>query len=305
MKTIKVLWFALFLGAIFSCNNLFAADEDLDASITFKVVYEKQDSIKYTELIASLGKRPKEVSPAIWIAQQLMGAPYVPNTLEIKDPEALVINLREFDCFTFVDVITAINHCLCAGHSTFKNFCNSLFNQRYFLRKQALTYTHRTHYITQWVINNKFNGHIHEYRVEDNIKKLTPLFSATQTIDLHYMTSHPEEYKMLKKHPNFIKELKDIENYHRGIKVKYIPKKLLNKSQEELKVLGEGDVIAIVTNKDGLDVSHVGFVTWKEGKPYLVHASSRQKKVCIEKQPLYKYLKRDKSNLGIRVMTVM
>ena len=62
-----------------------------------------------------------------------------------------------------------------------------------------------------------------------------------------------------------------------------------------------GDIISIITNKDGLDTSHVGIVFWDQGKLHLMHASSLQKKVVMDEKTFYDYSQAQKSHLGIRV----
>ena len=64
----------------------------------------------------------------------------------------------------------------------------------------------------------------------------------------------------------------------------------------------DGDIIAIVTKKKGLDYSHLGFAVWGEdGKLRLLNASSVHKKVVEEPMTLYQYLKRNPTSVGIRV----
>ena len=46
-------------------------------------------------------------------------------------------------------------------------------------------------------------------------------------------------------------------------------------SQKDLSAIHDGDLIAIVTTKKGIDYSHLGFAVWgKDGKLHLLNASS-------------------------------
>ena len=78
----------------------------------------------------------------------------------------------------------------------------------------------------------------------------------------------------------------------------YIPKKNLREYENKLK---DGDIVAITTHIDGLDVMHVGFVVWINNRVRLLHASSREEKVIISEETLEDYLQSNKSATGIMV----
>ena len=60
----------------------------------------------------------------------------------------------------------------------------------------------------------------------------------------------------------------------------------------------------LVTNIKGLDVTHMGIAVWVGNKLHMLHASYNKKKVIIDDQTLYDYLKTRKSAPGIRVVRV-
>lgn len=60
-----------------------------------------------------------------------------------------------------------------------------------------------------------------------------------------------------------------------------------------------GDIILITTHIKGLDTSHLGFAWKKEGKTYLLHASSKGKQVMISSLPLQEYMEGIDSQSGI------
>ncbi|MEZ4902174.1 MAG: DUF1460 domain-containing protein [Spirosomataceae bacterium] len=68
--------------------------------------------------------------------------------------------------------------------------------------------------------------------------------------------------------------------------------------------LQEGDIIGITSGIAGLDFNHEGFVTKKQGRAYLLHASSELKKVVIATEPLADYLQRIKKHSGIVVLRI-
>ena len=78
------------------------------------------------------------------------------------------------------------------------------------------------------------------------------------------------------------------------------------KNPESLQAyIKDGDIIAIVTNKKGLDISHIGFAAWHKGNLHLLNASSIHKKVVEEPMSLYKYMMRHPSQTGIRIIRVL
>lgn len=69
--------------------------------------------------------------------------------------------------------------------------------------------------------------------------------------------------------------------------------------------IADGDIIALVTTIDGLDISHVGFAFWKDGKLHLLHASSAEGKVIMDTTTLYDYQKNKRTQIGIRVLRIL
>ena len=76
----------------------------------------------------------------------------------------------------------------------------------------------------------------------------------------------------------------------------YIPKDKINEACNKIK---NGDIILITTHIKGLDTSHLGFAWKKEGKTYLLHASSKGKQVMISSLPLQEYMEGIDSQSGI------
>ena len=89
----------------------------------------------------------------------------------------------------------------------------------------------------------------------------------------------------------------------RNINVPYIPKELLNDNRESMDI-EDGDIVALVTNIDGLDVSHIGFAFWQDGKLHLLHASSGEGKVIRDHTTLFSYQMGKSRQTGIRVIRI-
>ena len=95
-----------------------------------------------------------------------------------------------------------------------------------------------------------------------------------------------------------------MEQQYSGKTVAYIPKADLKQTDQLREVIHDGDILALVSNVNGLDVAHVGFAIWQKGELHLLHASSRHKKVVVEPQTLYEYMRQQPSQLGVRVIRI-
>ena len=80
------------------------------------------------------------------------------------------------------------------------------------------------------------------------------------------------------------------------MKLCYIPKEQLKNYEMNFQ---NGDIIAITTHIQGLDVAHTGFAIVQNGRLYLLHASSEDKKVIVSNETLQDYLARRKNHSGV------
>ena len=254
---------------------------------------EKDDTLTITNMLikaynTNLNSPNERIS---YIAQQLIGLPYVAHTLE-SDSELLTVNIDELDCTTFVETVIAMAYTIGEGRTSWYDYIHNLERIRY--RDGKLNgYTSRLHYISDWIVNNSHRGNFSE--VTDEF----PNYSyKTKTLD--FMTSHRKSYKSLSDDKEFDK-LKNIEIGYHNHRFPYIKTSTLQKRSVRNK-LKEGDIIALTTTIDGLDVSHMGLITIVDGEPHLMHASMKAMKVIIDPLPLHKYLSNSKSLSGIRVI---
>ena len=230
----------------------------------------------------------------LYFGKKFIGVPYVAHTLEDGNSEHLIVNLRELDCTTFVEIVLALALCDIENKRTFSDFCNNLRKVRYF-GGRIDDYSSRLHYFTWWAEDNIQKGIIREISADD-----FP-FTAVQKVSINYMSAHPELYKHLKGKPDMIQKIKQKELRTSGKTYRYIPKSLLNESADRIGIVHTGDIVAIITSKSGLDTSHIGIAVWQDGKLHLLNASSIYKKVVLDKSTFYQYSQRQKSQLGIRV----
>ena len=79
-----------------------------------------------------------------------------------------------------------------------------------------------------------------------------------------------------------------------------MPTNAVTNSKLVRKAVHDGDIIAIVTKKAGLEISHVGIAVWHNDGLHMLNASSLNHKV-IEDDLLQAYLRKQTSALGIRI----
>lgn len=260
----------------------------------------QQDSV-LVERLLERGKREATQPLHLWYARQFLGTPYVGQTLEVNPQEQLVVNLRQLDCTTFVETALALALTHRQGSTHYAEYCRNLARIRY--RDGRLNgYPSRNHYFTQWIDSNGRQGIVRERQTFPNI------MTETQTLDLHYMSQHPQFYPMLKNDTAHQHRIRRYEQECLGRTVRYIPRAQLNQRRSSAlgKSIHDGDILAIVTRKDGLDTSHIGFAQWgSDGRLHLLNASQIHKKVVLEPMTLYQYMGKHPSQLGIRVIEVL
>lgn len=261
------------------------------------VQYEKEDSIYVMKLFAEAKKQPDGTNHMVFFARRMLGLPYVAHTLEVNDTEHLIINLRQLDCTTYVENVLALTLCMKENKATFKNFCDKIALIRYKQGKQP-HYTDRLHYFTSWIEHNTRKGLCHE------IQSPAPPFTAVQTLDINYMTSHVSSYRMLHLNPSYIAKIRNTEKELTGKRYRYIPKSEVKNTRLLRRTIHDGDIIATTTSIKGLDTQHIGIAVWHSDGLHMLNASSIRHKVVEEPLTLYQYLQRRKTMPGIRVVRV-
>jgi hypothetical protein len=233
----------------------------------------------------------------LFFARKFLGRPYVAYTLEVLDEERLVINTRQLDCTTLVENVTALTLCAYRNLYTFRDYLNALVAMRY--RHGVINrYTSRIHYFTDWIIENTKAGIVTE------IQSPNPLFTAVQTVKVNYMSEHPQSYKALRAHPEYVTEISQMEQRLNGLQFRFIPKTDVKNTKEMREAVHDGDIIAITCNKPGLDIAHLGFAVWKQDGLHLLNASQLHKKVIEEPMTLFEYLQKHPSHTGIRIIRI-
>ncbi len=223
------------------------------------------------------------------IAEFFVGTDYVGGTLEGEGPEVCRVDLTGLDCVTFYESVLCMARILKKGKTSFADFIQELTFTRY--RKGILIdYPSRLHYTSDWIHDNQ------EKNVVKNITK--ELGGEDFPVRVSFMSENPSYYLSLRESPEFIKTITEIEHEINGRKHWFIPRENIKKVQKHLQT---GDIIAVATNKKGLDYSHTGLI-FRDNQERIrfCHASSAKGKVLLDTE-LDKYIKSVNTYTGITV----
>ena len=226
-------------------------------------------------------------------AVSFINTPYGVKTLDMNNEEQLVLNTDEVDCVTLVENVLAMS--LAENSQTLEvneqDFTRWLTKIRY--RNGVIDgYPSRLHYMTEWISNGIKQGFL-----EDITAVQSPYTLKT---DIHYMTSHVNDYPKLQLSADNVAKMKQVEASITGQEVHYVPKDYL--TDEGFFWIRSGDIIAITTSTPGLDVAHMGIAINVDGTLALLHASTTDMKVEVSKVSLKEMLRRNKSWTGVRVI---
>jgi hypothetical protein len=222
------------------------------------------------------------------VAQFFKGSLYVSNTLDQDSIERLVVDLQGFDCVTFVENVAALSFTIQSGALTLEKYYKNLQSLRY--RNGFLNgYASRLHYFTDWLTDNQQKGII---EIVSNQLGTDALNSKVDIISRNW------EKHRFHTDTALLHRMQETEKRISIISLKYISKDQLELLENKIK---NGDIIAITTSINGLDVAHTGLAVFVNGRLHLFHASSALGKVLISKEPLCEYLQAKKSFTGILV----
>ncbi|MFD2933414.1 N-acetylmuramoyl-L-alanine amidase-like domain-containing protein [Spirosoma flavum] len=240
------------------------------------------------------GKAPAET--AVSIGKQFIGKPYIAHTLDQNPTEQLVVNLREFDCTTYLETVLALT---LAWHDvadkpnpaiTEQTFRNYLTKLRY--RTGRIDgYASRLHYFSDWLRDNERKGLLLDvsHELPGNLTVAKPI---------SYMTTATYKYPHLRD-PAIFNQVALTEASLSQQSFSFIPAKNIRQAEDQLH---EGDIIMLITARPGLDMKHVGLaVRQPDGRMHLLHASSDMGMVVITPYPISDYVLWHKRLSGIRV----
>ena len=257
------------------------------------VVCATADAAQVQRLLAD-----KSLKTPLDFARKFLGRPYVAATLEVSDPEQVVVNLQGLDCATLVETSQALAMTRREGKTDVASYTRNLEKIRYFDGKNR-GYTSRLHYLSFWMAD------LTKRKVAKEV--LLPQ-TLTQPLEIHlnYMSTHANAYPFLKNHPERVREIAQLERKYSGKVGRFLPKSNAGLSRQQLGAIQDGDIITVVTQKAGLDYSHQGIAFWgNDGKLHMLHASSERKRVIADERTLEDYLKRISHAKGIRVFRII
>lgn len=239
---------------------------------------------------ANLAKEPMSDVVAD-IGKTFLGTKYLAHSLEDSGKEQLVINLSGLDCTTFIENAIVFARLIKMGKTTFNDYQNELQKVRY--RNGIIDkYPSRLHYFTDWIFNNEKKG------IVDDITELC----GGKPIQFHvnFMSTHPGSYPQLKKHPEFITEIRKQEAEINRRNYYYVPKERVGFIEQQI---DNGDIIAFSSDIPGLDVNHVGIaVRMEDNRIHLLHAPNVGNTVQITKEPLSAYINKISKDTGIIIL---
>ena len=268
-----------------------------------KATYEPEDSIRVVEILQESKDLPKKTNDVLFFANKFVGVPYVAATLERNQTEQVSFFLKELDCTTFVDVVTAFTLCHRHQRYQFSDFLHYLRQMRYH-NGIVDGYASRNHYFSSWVLGGEKQKLIHEVTQDKSLEK-SPL-TAIQNSDIYFMSKNPNFYAALQNNDSLVNEVHKTEQELSGKAIRYITTEGLKNSKELKKIIKDGDIFALVTKRGGLDVSHLGIAVWgKDGNLHILNASSLHKRVILEPHSMYDYMKPQKMQTGVRVVRIL
>lgn len=217
------------------------------------------------------------------------GVPYEGGTLGNTPEEQVVVNLRSFDCVTFVENVLALALTEGRGERMEEAFVGQLVRLRY-RDGEARDYASRLHYSSDWLAEMVRAGILEDVTCG--------LGGERYASEVNFMTAHTEAYPALKACGALWEKMRVVEDSIRARTYYYIPKERVEEVAAQIKT---GDVILITTTVEGLDTSHLGFAVVEDGEVYLLHASSERGRVVLSEEPLAAYLAGNRTQSGIMV----
>lgn len=263
---------------------------------TATVFSSKADSLRIDSLLNTSSKKyyKTDSERLLFFAKSFIGTPYKGGTLDSGENETLIVRTDSLDCTTYVETVLALYLSSFKDNPGYDDFSESLRYIRY--RGGVIDgYASRLHYFSDWASDNEKKGILREVTQEGE--------HDVRLCSLNYMTTHSNLYRQLKDNDSLVSEISKVEKSWIDYKMPYIPKNVLNSSKDDSPV-EDGDILALTTNVSGLDVLHLGFALWIDGRLHLLHASSLHGKVIIDTSTIFNYLKNRNKHTGIRVLRV-
>jgi hypothetical protein len=252
---------------------------------------DAQDSVIFEERAAWALKERLDTLPIgeaiVRVGRTFVGSPYVPGTLEAEGPERLIVNLRTFDCVTFVENTLALTRTL-RKHGDYHAYQRELAFIRY-RSGRVDGYPSRLHYFSDWIGDNQAKGVVRNITAD--------LGGVPDPEPITFMTTHVTAYRQLAD-TSLIPVMRATEQRLTSTGHLMVPEGSIASIASKIR---NGDVIAITTNVAGLDVAHTGIAMWDGGVLRLLNAPLVGTKVQISDVSIADKVVANKSQDGIMV----
>ena len=205
-----------------------------------------QTALSHSEATDSIGPVVQAVG------RHFRGRPYRTGTLDAPTTETLVARFDGFDCVTFVETALALARGAQASDTTYAGFARRLAEQRY-RGGGPVGYCGRLHYFTEWITDNATRGHVRRLGAQLEGRPLR------DTLD--FMSTHRSAYDRFATDDSLFACVQEMEARLRAEQrrdpVRYVPQDSIRAVYDQLRA---GDIVALVSSIDGLDVAHTGLV---------------------------------------------
>ena len=282
MRKYFITLMALLLACTVSCGQ---AKDSRPAEPGW--VTSPADSLLAERILTELAQNAGEPVPELMVraGKALEGQPYVAGTLDELPDEQLRIYLTRTDCIIFVETCLALARTASQG-GDFRTFVDEIRQSRY-RDGRVSAYADRLHYTTEWARQGEARGVLQDVT--------RALGGAPLDHPINYMSKHPDSYPRM----NDVEAIREVEDRLNSDPRYYIPK---NRLGQALQGIRTGDIICLVTNMEGLDISHVMMAVVENGSVRLLHASTGPMKVVIDPRTLPEYVAARSSVTGIQVL---
>lgn len=230
------------------------------------------------------------------IGLTFVGTPYAPGTLELSEPEEVVVNLQELDCVTFVENVLALSRLIRVTDSSIldsqvrlQEVYRGLLQEIRYRGGRLDGYPSRLHYFSEWIQDNETKGLVREITAD--------LGGEENPEAVDFMSSHPDAYRQLAD-PYNLEAIRRIEETLSSRTRYRISEENITAAASGIR---DGDIIAATSTVEGLDVAHTGLAVWQGGALHLLHAPLVGEAVQVSRQPLAERILRIDGQDGIQV----
>jgi hypothetical protein len=187
-----------------------------------------------------------------------------------------------------VETSLALSRCIKLGQTTFEAFKRQLQLIRY--RAGVIDeYPSRLHYFSDWIDDNGS---------KNIIRDITKEVGGTRySKRINFMSVHRSAYRQLV-NAGFLEQINEREKRLTSRDHFHVPKQQLSSLADRI---FNGDILAMTTSIEGLDISHTGLAVRSRGTLKFLHAPLTNGVVQITESSLVDFLMSRESNAGIMI----